>query len=59
VKLALNLAEERSRAAGRVKIVGIEDEILTLAIEMEALLPRFKNSSNFGKFLAVEDQSND
>ena len=37
--------------------MSIEDEILTLAAEMEKLLPRFKESSGDGLFLSTEDQS--
>jgi hypothetical protein len=37
--------------------MSIEDEILTLAAEMEKLLLRFKKSSSDGLFLSTEDQS--
>ena len=36
--------------------MSIEDDILVLATEMEALLARFKTSSTDGKFLSTEDQ---
>jgi hypothetical protein len=37
--------------------VNVDDEILNLAEQMERLLPRFRQSSSDGMFLATEDQA--